>query len=234
MTMNSYGENYFIEVIKAVRASIPDNVVLFSNIGDTDVAYFRRLKEAGLDGAYHVIRLGEGEFTSITPERRQRTIDAAVEAGLRIQDCLEPIGAEHTAEELADHLFKTVEKGCKDSGVMKRIAVPGTPFDDPNGQITDLRLGLITAVNALAMIAVSDYPWIAIHEANSIGLVSGGNSICAETGINPRDTAADTASGRGLDVPAVRSMFYEAGFKHLVRGGGSMVDLTPDYMAERR
>ena len=55
MTMNSYDENCFVEVVKAVRAAIPDNVVLFSNIGDTDVAYFKRLKEAGLDGAYHVI-----------------------------------------------------------------------------------------------------------------------------------------------------------------------------------
>lgn len=46
MTMNSYDENYFVEVVKAVRAAIPDNVVLFSNIGGTDVAYFKRLKEA--------------------------------------------------------------------------------------------------------------------------------------------------------------------------------------------
>ena len=87
-----------------MRENIPDSVKLLSNIGDTDLEYFLRLKDLGMDGAYHVIRLGEGEYTSIDPARRQKTIDAIQEAGLIVQDCLEPIGAEHTPEVLADHL----------------------------------------------------------------------------------------------------------------------------------
>ncbi|WP_207636542.1 hypothetical protein [Desulfitobacterium hafniense] len=31
--------------------------------------------------------------------------------------------------------------------------------------------------------------------------VSGANNIGAETGVNPRDTAADTTKGRGLYIP---------------------------------
>ncbi|WP_157384363.1 hypothetical protein [Desulfitobacterium hafniense] len=45
-------------------------------------------------------------------------------------------------------------------------------------------------------------PWVPVHGANYIGFVSGANSICAETGVNPRDTTADTSKGRGLDVKA--------------------------------
>ena len=40
-------------------------------------------------------------------------------------------------------------------------------------------------------------------------------------------------AGRGLDVPAVREMFYQAGFRKLVLGDGSTVELTPEYMAAK-
>ena len=81
------------------------------------------------------------------------------------------------------------------------------------------------------MTAVDPYPWIPVHEADYISLVSGANSICAETGVNPRDTEADTSKGRGLDVTACRKMLWQAGFKYLAKGDGTRIELTPEYIA---
>ena len=235
MTMNSYDEDYYLDVVRQVRAAIPKSTLLFSNIGDTDRPFFEKLKEAGLDGAYHVKRIGEGELTDIAPERREATIRAAHEAGLRIQDCCEPIGADTPDEAIATRLFeikaRNEEYGIHDgSGVMKRNSVPGTRFEGMENEITDMRLALIGAIQVFIMNDQVDLPWFAVHEPNTVSLLSGGNNICAETGFNPRDTAEDTSGHHGLDVPAVRSMFYQAGFRTIVRGDGSTVELTPEYM----
>ncbi len=235
MTMHSYDPDYFLECVKAVRAAIPASCRLVSNIGDTDVEYFKTLKEAGLDAIYHVKRLGEGTLTKIPPERREATIRAAYEAGLSIQDCCEPIGAETPNEDIATRLFEIQargrEMGLHDcAGVMKRNSVPGTRYEGLQNEITDMRLALIGAIETFVMVDQDDFPWMAVHEPNTVSLMSGANTIWAETGFNPRDTAEDTAAGRGLDVPAVRQMFYQAGFRTLVRGDGTRVDLTPEYM----
>lgn len=228
MTMASFDRDWYLDVISYLRKELPASVNLYSNIGDCDAGYWRELKAAGLKGAYHVLRLGEGEVTKIDPDTRRATMRAIMDAGLDLQDCCEPIGPEHTPVQIAEHLFETVKKGCVDSSAMKRTPVPGTIFDGP--AITDLRLAQVVAVNALVMLAVDPYPWIGVHEANPIGLVSGANNISAETGVNPRDTAADTSRGRGLDVAACREMLFQAGFEHLVRGDGTKVDLTAEYL----
>lgn len=229
MTMADFDLDYYINALKIAREVAPPQTLLYTNVGDTDYETFVKLKEAGADGAYHVIRLGEGTYTTISPERRQETIDSARRAGLGLQDCLEPIGTEHTAEELVNHIFKTIAGGLDTAGVMKRTPIPGTCFTD---EITNLRLAQIAAVNALAVTAVDPYPWIPVHEADPISLVSGANSICAETGVNPRDTEADTSKGRGLDVTACRKMLWQAGFKHIARGDGTRIALTPEYIAQ--
>ena len=235
MTMHSFDKQYFLDCVRAVRAAVPASTRLVSNIGDTDREYFEQLKAAGLNAIYHVKRLGEGELTKISPDRREATIRAAHEAGLSIQDCCEPIGAETPNEAIATRLFEIKQRDddygiYNGSGVMKRNSVPGTRYEGLQNEITDMRLALIGAIQVFVMVEQSKMPWFAIHEPNSVSLLSGGNSICAETGFNPRDTAEDTAGNHGLDVPAVRQMFYQAGFRTLVRGDGTRIELTPEYM----
>lgn len=230
MTMNSFDIDYYINALRIAREVAPPQTKLYTNIGDVDLDTFIRLKKAGADGVYHVVRLGEGTYTTIPVAKRLQTRANAVEAGLSLQDCLEPIGPEHRADELVERMFKTQADGIDTAGVMKRTPVPGTIFTTA---ITNLRMAQITAVNALVMIPSNPYPWIPIHEAEPLGLVSGGNSICAETGVNPRDTAADTSAGRGLDVSACRKMLWEAGFTHLAMGDGTRIELSADYIAER-
>ena len=229
MTMDKYDLDYYINALKIAREVAPGQTLLYTNVGDTDYETYVKLKAAGADGAYHVIRLGEGTYTTISPKRRQETIDNARRAGLMIQDCLEPIGTEHTPEDLVDHIFKTIEKRVDTAGVMKRTPVPGTSFTD---EITNARLAQIVSVNALAMTALNPYPWIPVHEADPISLMSGANSICAETGVNPRDTEADTSKGRGLDMTSCRKMLWQAGFKYLAKGDGTRIELTPEYIVK--
>lgn len=57
-----------------------------------------------------------------------------------LQDCIEPIGTEHTPKELVEHMFKTIESGVDTAGVMKRTPVPGTAFTD---EITNVWLAQI-------------------------------------------------------------------------------------------
>lgn len=49
--------------------------------------------------------------------------------------------------------------------------------------------------------------------------------------MNPRDTAAETNQNRGMDLTDCRTMLYEAGFTRLCKGDGTLVDLTPEYIA---
>ena len=238
MTMNSYDEAHYLECVKAVRAVIPDTTLLYSNIGDTDEAYFRELKAAGLDGVYHAKRLGEGACTSIPPERREATIRAAVAAGLQVRDCCEPVGAETSAEDIATRLFEIRARydevgGLGGCGVMKRTSVPGTPYEGLENEITDLRLALLNAIQAFIMTDCEEMPSLSFHEPNFISMMSGGNYICAETGFNPRDTAEDTAGHHGIDVPRAREMYYQAGFRYLMLANGTRIPLTPQYMTEK-
>jgi biotin synthase len=154
-------------------------------------------------------------------------MENAKKAGLDLLDTLEPIGPEHSAAELAEHIFTAISMECIVTGVMKRVAVPGTPFEG-TGQITDFRLSQILAVEALAMLALKKYPWFLIHEPNQAGLLSGGSLVCPETGVNPRDTAKDTAGNRGLDVGACKKLLYEAGFTSICRGDETRIPLTTE------
>ena len=235
MTMNTYDEEHYLEAVKAVRAVIPPTTLLVSNIGDTDREYFERLKAAGLDGVYHVKRIGEGVLTNIQPERREATIRAAYEAGLRIEDCVEPVGADTSNEAIATRMFevraRSEEMGVEDGiGVMKRTAVPGTPFEGMENEITNMRLSQLNAIMSLVTVDREDVKWTGFHEPNTVSLLAGGNTITAEAGFNPRDTAEDTAKGRGLDVPAAREMLYQAGFRWLMLADGTRIELTPEYM----
>lgn len=230
MTMASFDREYYLEAVRRVRSAIPASTRIYTNIGDVDQDYLQKLKDAGIYGCYHVIRLGEGEVTKIDPSVRQRTIDAIREVGLHLQDCCEPIGPEHTAEDIAAHLYKTVEKGCIESGVMSRTPVPGTIFEGPG--IPLMKLLLVLAVNAFVMLGVEGVPFMSFNPVTPLGLISGGNRVCAETGANPRDVVADTSSscGIGLDMNACRKMLFDAGFSKIMRGDGTTIDLTYEYL----
>ncbi|NQV32802.1 MAG: radical SAM protein [Phycisphaeraceae bacterium] len=215
MTMHTFGFERLVDVVRRIRKRMPSKPQIVVNIGDFDRTQANALRAAGVNGAYHVCRLREGTDTALDPEQRKNTIKTIKDAGLDWYYCCEPIGPEHSSEELVTQLFLGIEYGCFQHAAMRRVYIPGTPLAH-HGQITELRLAQVTAVVALASLASPDTKSIAVHEPNLIGLTSGANVVYAETGANPRDTEKDTSGHRGRDIQACKKMLYEAGFDRLL------------------
>jgi biotin synthase len=229
MCMHEYDLDFFLGKVKLARKMIEGSAQLLSNVGDSDIDAFREMKKAGITGVYHVCRIGEGSVTALRPEQRMKTMQNALDAGLQIFSCLEPIGPEHTIEQLVDNMFIGIEQGCTQHAAMRRVPVPGSPLAK-YGQISNLRLGQITAVVALATFSMPTMTYIGVHEPTEIGYVSGANVVTAETGVNPRDHVTETSASRGMDMAACRKMLFDSGFKYIRRGDESKIPLTPDYV----
>ena len=231
MSMHDFDFEEFLNLLAAVRAVIPSNVILSSNVGDLSLSQTRELKAAGLSSAYHTIRLREGIDTKLDPKIRIQTVQNIQEAGLSWGFCCEPIGPEHTPEELADHILFGMSLNPKSFGAMRRVYLPNSPIAN-RGQITFLRHAQIVAVVALATLADPEIVAIGGHEPNLICLTSGANNACAESGANPRDAATETTGNRGLTVLDCARMFYEAGFDGVIRADRSIVPLKDFFPKE--
>ena len=227
MTTHEFDLGRLLAVIERVRRELPLHTQIVVNIGDFDAVQARELHAAGVRGAYHVCRLREGRDTALDPARRKHTLGVIRGAGLDLYYCCEPIGPEHTAEELVEQMFIGLEYGCFQHAAMRRVYVPGAPLAS-KGQITERRLAQVVAVVTLASLGCRETKNIAVHEPNLLGLAAGANVVYAETGANPRDTETDTAGNRGLDMAACRKMLYEAGFRALLRGDALPVPLDLD------
>jgi len=209
MTTANYDFEKFVEIGRAVRKTIPPKMPLVANIGDFGNSEVKELLDAGFTAIYHVVRLREGIDTKIDPSDRLRTIKAAKSVGLDLSYCVEPIGPEHTHEEIVDAMFRGKELKPAIMATMRRIPVPGTALAK-FGQITQLEQAKIEAITRLVM--GNDILAMGVHEAYIPCLISGANQIYAETGPNPRDKAIDTTKGRGFSVRSCRTLLQEAGF----------------------
>ena len=227
MTMHHFDFDWLLDVVAAVRREVGAGVSLVANIGDFDLPQARLLGSAGFDGIYHVCRLREGVDSRLDPVRRRGTMQAAREAGLDLLTCCEPIGPEHTAQEIVDQMFIGIELGCSAHAAMRRIAVPGTPLA-ARGQISQRRLAQAVAVVCLANLENSNLRDIGVHEPNVVGLCGGANSVCAESGANPRDTQLETEEGLGLTVWDCCDLLGEAGYDQIKRFDGRVEPLSAD------
>jgi biotin synthase len=224
MTMHSFDLDRFLEIVRQVKIVIPSHTEVIANVGDFDLSQAQTMKACGVSGAYHVCRLREGEDNRLDPAVRKKTLHAIRQAGMDLYFCVEPIGPEHSNEELMDQMTIGFEYGCFQHAAMRRVAVPGTPLC-ARGQITELRQAQVVAVVALAALGCPEVKNIGVHEPNLLGLTAGANAISAETGANPRDTEFDTALNRGRNSSAGRVMLWEAGFTSLQCGDGTTVPL---------
>ena len=224
MTMADYELNEYLKMVQIVKDNKIGSTNLYTNIGDTSYEAFLDIKAAGINGVYHCWRLGEGKDTNFSSEQRKQTMMNAKKAGLDILDALEPIGIEHTPEEMAEHVFFSMEMETIQYGAMKRISVPGTPFAN-TPEITGYTLSKYAAAVVLSMASMKKLPWIGIHEPSIHGYMSGANLITAEAGVNPRDTVADTLQNRGIDIADCRRILKDAGYQYGVHGDGSRFEL---------
>ncbi|MDR1604656.1 MAG: hypothetical protein LBS10_07700 [Gracilibacteraceae bacterium] len=230
MTMHTYDPEHFLQVVANVRNILRPEAQIWVNVGDTSLDGFREMKAAGVYGVYHVCRLGEGAQTKFSPKDRIRTMENVKAAGLKLYTCLEPVGPEHTPEELAENIFLGVDLSADYHAAMRRVAVPGTPLAS-HGQISELRLAHLVAVVALTTLSVPNCHYIAVHEPNLLGCTSGANNIFAESGANPRDINPETTGSRGMDMARCRKMLFESGYRELLLGDDrTRVPLTFEYL----
>lgn len=208
MTTAEYDQERFLDMARAIRAQIPTHTALVANTGDFDLTYAQKLRQAGVTGAYHVVRLREGSDTALTAERRIATLEAIKKTGLRLYYCVEPIGPEHSYEELSEEMLRAREYQVDVMAAMRRVDVPGTPFAG-QGMIDDFEFAKIVAVTRLVVKpAVS----MNAHEPSLVAMLGGVNQLYAEIGVNPRDCSRKTEESRGYCVDEAAKLLRDAGY----------------------
>jgi biotin synthase len=207
MSTAQYPFEKYLEMGREIRRNLRLETTLIANVGDMTEKQAVDLKQAGFSGVYHALRLGEGRDTRLSPERRLRTFQHVHAAGLGLGTCVEPVGPEHSVEELVEKTLITREARPVYSGSARRIPLPGTKMGGL-GMVSEARMAHILAVVRLSL--GYDVPGNCTHEPNVIGAAAGANLFWAESGSNPRDTASDTAGHRGMTVEVCRNIFKEA------------------------
>ena len=211
MVTANYDFDKFCEMGAAVREVINPEMPLMANIDDFSYEQALKLKESGFDAVYHVIHMGEGVITNIKPETRVQTILNAKKAGLTVSSCVEPIGAEHTPEEIAHRIKQLMDLEPLSSGAGLRVPVPGTRFE------ADPRKGKIDwcFISGAFRLAVGLKPRLCGN--TYLAADSGSNYGWAEVGTNPRDAAERTGqtAGIGHGVQESKYGFMADGWKML-------------------
>lgn len=200
----------FLELSRAIKDAMISDVPLIANTGDFSLQHANDLVDAGYTGVYHAIRMGEGEFTRIPVARRIKSIENAREAGLQVGMCVEPVGPEHSVEELVEKTLLTRDLGACFSGAMRRTSIPTSPLA-AHGQLSYARMATIVAAVALATGAA--VPGNCTHEPNGLGVFAGANLLWAKVGSNPRDVEAETV--RGWTADRCRDLYSECGWEVL-------------------
>lgn len=209
MSTADYSLNEFMDIAREVKKILPEDIRLVANIGDFDYDVALQLKEIGFTGAYHINRLREGIDTNADPKIRIKTLDAIKKVDLELYYCVEPIGPEHSYEEIVDEMLRARDYNVGVMAVMRRTPVKETPLYE-NGQISSLELCKIAAV---ARIVTQPYRTMNAHEIAQMSLICGVNQLYAEVGANPRDNISNTEKSRGFTVESIRQLFIDAEFQ---------------------
>lgn len=212
MTTADYSFEKFIDISRKIRKSLRQETILVANVGDFTKKQAKKLKDAGFSGIYHAVRLGEGRDTTISVKTRLETFRNAKEVGLLLGTCVEPVGNEHTIEELVEKTIITRDAKPVFSGSARRIPIPNTKMAE-YGIVSEAKMAHILAVVRLAL--GYDILGNCTHEPNVIGAAAGANLLWAEAGSNPRDTEKDTEGKRGMTVKDCIRVLEEAEWKVL-------------------
>ena len=207
MSTAKYPFERFIEMSRKVRKNLKPQTTLIANVGDQSLKNAVRLKETGFSGVYHAVRLREGKDTNLSVKKRKQSISNFKEAGLEIGTCVEPVGPEHTNEELAEMIEFTASFNPSYSGVARRVPIPGTAIAKL-GVINEMRMAQIVAVTRLGM--PRSVMGNCTHEPCTLSAIAGANLFWAEVGANPRDIEEKTEEGRGETVSSCKSIFQES------------------------
>lgn len=210
-TTEDYAFSDLVALAGKIRQEIPGGYRLVANTGEMNALRAEELKSAGFSIAYHAIRLREGIDTPFSPSERGETLEEIRGSALDLAFLVEPIGVEHTNEEIADTFLLAMKHGAKLSGAMARVPVKGTPLYD-QGLLPERRLAQITAVTRLA----SGYsaPDICVHPPSKTAMAWGANVVVVDVGAVPRAIGVSASEWNGFDIQRARAWFEEFGYHH--------------------
>lgn len=195
--------------IEKIRRAVPGKYELGINAGEMDQALAGQIAASGASFAYHSLRLGEGRDTVFRPEDRVATLKAIGASPLDLVYLVEPVGREHTGEEIADIMQSVLDCGTNVSGAMARVPVPGTPLGSIP-QISERRLAQIIAVSRL--VCGRAIPDICVHPCNDLALAWGANVTVVECGSIPRDVGQHGQAWHGFDCRQADEAFRRNGY----------------------
>lgn len=209
-TTEFYDLDRLLGFIPEIRAKIPGGYAIVLNTGELDAAAAAKAKAAGVYGVYHALRLREGMDTPFNPAERIATMKNVSASGMTLVSLVEPLGCEHTDEEIADSFLNAAACGAKICGAMARFPVEGTPFGS-SPMISGPRLAHVVA--ALRLSGGSAVRDICVHKATPEALESGANVMVVESGAIPRDSNFSESEWAGVGMERARNMLMEAGYE---------------------
>lgn len=209
-TTEFYDLDRLLGFIPEIRAKIPGGYAIVLNTGELDAAAAAKAKAAGVYGVYHALRLREGTDTPFNPAERVATMRNVSASGMTLVSLVEPLGCEHTDEEIADSFLNAAACGAKICGAMARFPVEGTPFGS-SPMISGQRLAHVVA--ALRLSGGSAVRDICVHKATPEALESGANVMVVESGAIPRDSNFSESEWAGVGMERARNMLMEAGYE---------------------
>ena len=209
-TTEMFDSELLASYARAIRAKVKGRYAIGANTGEQTYESARNLKEAGVNSVYHTVRLREGIDTGLTIEERLESIRNSKKAGLFVSCGLEPIGPEHSNEELAD-LLELYRETIDPVAVctMKRVAVEGTP-KYPLGEISKERHLQLIAVVRMVMGKRAAVP---MHPITEEGLDWGSNHMTVEIGANPRDSDMKNIKWMPFPPERAKEILISKGFK---------------------
>ncbi len=210
-TTEYYSLDRVMEISKKIKEKVKGEYELGLNVGEFDEKLAGRMTGVGLEFVYHTLRLREGIDTKFDPADRLATLKAVSESSLNLVSLVEPLGVEHTNEEIADNFLIAMKYGAAVTGCMERVPVKGTPLGELPA-VSEKRLAQVIAVTRLA--AGSLAPDICVHRASELAMEWGANVTVVETGAIPRDVGCSSkAEWRGFDPAAAKRWFESKGYQ---------------------
>lgn len=149
MTIHNFDFDDYLHIVETARSVLPEDIRICSNTGDLEPSEARELKKAGVDSAYHALRLGESIDNRLEPVGRARTMRNLISAGIPVAAGVEPIGPEHTMNEICESFEHAMGESCQCCSASARIPVPGTRMFS-SGSISDRKLKLIRSALLLS------------------------------------------------------------------------------------
>jgi biotin synthase len=214
-TTQFYSTDKLKHLVERIRRDVAGEYELVINIGEFNSALADEFYDSGVDCAYHTLRLREGRDTAFNPDDRIGTMKSIKDSKLKLVSLVEPIGTEHSNEEIAEALYNIVKYDAAVSGAMQRIPVKGTPLGELD-PISERRLAQIIGAIRLALnYKVKD---ICVHMASETSVKFGANVVVVETGAVPRDDANVLSEDWNEFCPMdAERMFNAHGYKVIQR-----------------